>query len=497
MKTAERRGMLDGRREEDRRIYERSVRLLFLMALRDVAPEAGCRFEHSLGRGVFVTIRGTAADRAFASRVETRMREITAADLPIRKRRVSREEAAILFGGMGREDTVRLLAYRPFSYLDVTECSGYSEFFYGALAPSTGEIRQYALQPYYPGLVIRLPDQDFTAPPAPLYDRPGLMRAYRRAGETAQIAGCRNAADLNEIWERGEMRTLIRVAEEQQQLGIAKIARRIAERGSRVVFVSGPSSSGKTTFANRLGVSLRVCGLRPISISLDDYYRNREEVPLDVNGKPDLESPEAIDIPLFAEQLLRLLEGQRVEVPRYSFATKMREAKGRAVHMNPEDVLLVEGIHGLNPALSGNVPRGYQYLIYVSALTALSLDDHNRIRATDARLLRRMVRDQRTRGSSVTETMEMWDAVRAGEERYIYPYQENADVFFDTSLVYEIPILKKYAYALLSAVPEEYGQYTRIRRLVKFLNYFRDSQEESEIPPTSILREFIGGCTFY
>ena len=489
--------MLDGRKEEDRRIYERSVRLLFLLALRDVAPEASARFEHSLGRGVFLTIQGAVADRLLAERVETRMREITQADLPIEKRRMSREDAIALFRSMGREDTVHLLAYRPFSYLNVTVCDGYSEFFYGAIAHSTGEIRQYALKPYYPGMVLLLPDKDFSAAPAPLTDRPGLMRAYRRSQEDAEIAGCRNVADLNEIWERGEMRTLIRVAEAQQQQGIDRIARNIAERGSRVVFVSGPSSSGKTTFSHRLGVSLRVCGLRPIPVSLDDYYRDRDEVPLSEDGKPDLECPEAIDIPLFSEHLLRLLEGQNVEIPRYSFATKMREAKGREIQMGPEDVLVVEGIHGLNPALSENIPGGYKYRVYVSALTSLSLDDHNRIRATDARLLRRMVRDQRTRGSSVTETMEMWDAVRAGEEKYIYPYQENADVLFDTSLVYEISILKKYAYALLAAVPETYEQYARIRRLVKFLNYFRDSREENEIPPTSLLREFIGGCTFY
>ena len=489
--------LLDGHREEDRRIYERSARLLFLLALRDIAPEAKACFEHSLGRGVFLTLRGIAADRALASRVEERMHEITQADIPILKRRISRDEAITLFRSIGREDTVRLLKYRPFSYLDITECNGYCEYFYGAMARSTGDIRQYALQPYYPGLVLLLPDKDFSAAPAPLTDRPGLMRAYQRAHENAEIAGCRNAADLNDIRERGEMRTLIRVAEAQQQRGIDHIAEHIAERGSRVVFVSGPSSSGKTTFANRLGIALRVFGLRPVPVSLDDYYRNRDEVPLAEDGKPDLECPEAIDIPLFNEQLLRLLEGQTVELPRYSFLTKMREKEGTPMALGPEDVLVVEGIHGLNPLLSENIPGGYKYQVYVSALTSLNLDDHNRIRATDARLLRRMVRDQRTRGSSVTETMEMWDAVRAGEERYIYPFQENADVLFDTSLAYEIPILKKYAYSLLMAVPEEYPQYTRIRRLVKFLNYFRDSEEESEIPPTSILREFIGGCTFY
>ena len=489
--------MLDGRREEDRRIYERSARLLFLLALRDAAPGAKARFEHSLGQGIYLTLSGAPADRAMAARLEEGMRTITARNLPVRIVRLSREEAVRRFSEAGREDMVRLLRFRPYTYLNVAECDGYLEYFYGALVASTGEVRSYALRAYQGGLVLLLPGRDLEAPPAPLTDRPGLMRAYRAAAAAGAVCRCRVAADLGELQERGEMRTLIRVSEAQQQQGIDLIARRAVERGARVIFVAGPSSSGKTTFANRLSVSLRVCGLRPVPISLDDYYRNREDVPLGPDGKPDLECPEAIDIPLFNEQLMALLDGQRAEIPRYSFTTKRREEKGREIAVGPEDVLVVEGIHGLNPVLSEGIPGGYKFRVYVSALTALNLDDHNRIRATDVRLLRRMVRDQRTRGSGVVETMEMWDTVRAGEERYIYPYQEAADVMFDTSLPYEIPVLKKYAYRLLTEVPEDYAQYARIRRLVKFLNYFRDCGEEDEIPPTSLLREFIGGCTFY
>lgn len=489
--------MLDGRKEEDRRIYERSARFILLIAMRDVLPDAKVRFEHSLGRGVYMTVEGVHLNAELVKRVETQMHSITQRDLPIVRSRITKKEAAYRFAAAGQLDTVRLLDYRPFDFFNIYTCDGYSEYFYGTMATSTGEITQYALRLYYPGMVLLLPDGDFTRQPSTLSDRPKLVRAYQEALRESRICGCANAADLNEIIQRGQIRNLIRVCESMQQRRITKIAERAIESGARIIFVAGPSSSGKTTFANRLQVELEAYGRKPIAISLDNYYKNREDVPIGPDGKPDLECLESIDVHLFADHLVRLLDGEAVEVPRYSFMTKKREEKGAFLSIKPEDILVIEGIHGLNPQLSAGIPGGYKYLIYISALTPINLDNHNRIRATDARLLRRIVRDQRTRGADADDTLGMWDNVRAGEEKYIYPYQELADTMFNTSLPYELSILKKYAYNLLHTVSEDSPYYTRCQRMIKFLHYFLDSRDDDEIPPTSILREFIGGCSFY
>lgn len=483
--------------EEERRIYERSARLILLLALRDVCPGARLRIEHSIGHGVYMNVEGVSLTAALVGRIEQRMHAIAEKDYPIIKSRWTRQQAMAYFAAQGQEDTVRLLAYRPFEHFDVYTCDGLSEYFYGDMAPSTGAIRQFALRFYYPGMVLLLPGEDLSGPPAPFAERPQLMRTYAGANEHSRILACESAADLNDMIARGEARTFIRVSEALHERTIAQIADRIAARGVRVVFIAGPSSSGKTTFANRLSVQLRVIGKRPVAISLDDYYLNREDVPLGEDGTTDLECLESIDVPLFNEQLVELLAGREVELPRYSFQTKRREAQGVKMRMAEEDILLVEGIHGLNDALSCDIPSEFKFRVYVSALTQLNLDGHNRIRTTDVRLMRRMVRDHRTRATNALETLQMWDKVRAGEEKYIFPFQEKADVMFNTSLLYEIAVLKKYAYPMLSAIGTDSPYYTRARRLCKFLHYFKDLKEESEIPPTSILREFIGGCSFY
>lgn len=488
---------MDGRNEEDRRIYERSARLILLLALRDVMPGTTVRFEHSIGRGIYMTVRGTSLTAAKVRAVEARMHEISARDLPITRARWTREAAQRYFARQGQEDTVRLLRYRKADYFDVYTCDGFSEYFYGDMVKSTGEIVRFALRFYYPGMVLLLPDKDFSALPAPFVERPQLMRTYAEAAECSRILQCETAADLNDIIARGEARTFIRVNEALQDRAIAQIAERIVARGARVVFVAGPSSSGKTTFANRLSIQLRVSGKRPLAISLDNYYKNRPLVPLGEDGKPDLECLESIDVPLFNEQLVDLLAGREAELPRYSFATGMREAQGVRTRVDEDQVLIVEGIHGLNDVLSADIPSELKFRVYVSALTQLNLDCHNRIRTTDMRLLRRMVRDHRARCTSVDQTMQMWDSVRAGEEKYIFPFQERADVMFNSSLLYELAVLKKYAYPMLLSITPDSPWYVRARRLVKFLNYFVDCDAESEIPPTSILREFIGGCTFY
>ena len=483
--------------EEARRIYERSARLILLLALRDVCPKATVRIEHSIGHGVYMDVEGVSLTAALVRRVEERMHEIVCRNLPIEKSRWTRRQAMDYFAAQGQTDTVRLLAYRPFEHFDIYTCDGLSEYFYGDMAASTGEIRNFALRFYYPGMVLLLPGEDLSGLPAPFVERPQLMRTYAEANKHSRILACESAADLNDLIARGEARTFIRVNEALQERAIAHIAERIVARGARVVFIAGPSSSGKTTFANRLSIQLRVSGKRPVAISLDNYYLNREDIPLGEDGKPDLECPESIDVPLFNEQLVELLAGREVEVPRYSFYTKCREAQGTRMKVFQDDILIVEGIHGLNDQLSCDIPSELKFRVYVSALTQLNLDCHNRIRTTDVRLMRRMVRDHRTRATNALETMQMWDKVRAGEEKYIFPFQEKADVMFNTSLLYEIAVLKKYAYPLLKEIGKDSPYYTRSRRLCKFLHYFKDLNEESEIPPTSILREFIGGCSFY
>ncbi|MBQ2833926.1 MAG: nucleoside kinase [Clostridia bacterium] len=483
--------------EEKRRIHERSVRMILLLALRDVCPGAVLEIEHSIGFGVYMNVRGVSLTAAIVRRIEARMHEIVQQDLPIEKARWSKEDAIAYFSTQGQDDTVRLLSYRKFDYFNMYTCAGLSDYYYGEMAPSTGSVCDFALRLYYPGMVLLLPGDDLSAPPAPFVERPQLMRTYAEANAHSSILQCVSAADLNDIIAGGEARTFIRVNEALHDRAIAQIAERIVARGARVVFVAGPSSSGKTTFANRLGIQLRVSGKRPLAISLDDYYLNRSDVPLGPDGKPDLECLEALDVALFNEQLVDLLAGREVELPRYSFQTKSREPKGRKLSVAEDQVLIVEGIHGLNDRLSAGIPSEMKYRVYVSALTQLNLDRHNRIRTTDVRLLRRMVRDYRSRATGVLETMEMWDKVREGEEKYIFPLQENADVMFNTSLLYEIAVLRKYAYPLLLEVGEDSPYYVRARRLVKFLNYFLDCEDENEIPPTSILREFVGGCTFY
>ncbi|MBR5224644.1 MAG: nucleoside kinase [Clostridia bacterium] len=483
-------------REERKRTYERSARLLFLLALRKIAPGAKVRFEHSIGHGIYMTAEGVEMTASLVREIENEMHRIQQMNWPIEKSTLSREEAMALFARQGQEDTVRLLTYRPYEFFNMYTCDGLSEYFYGDMAKSTGEIDRFALRLYYPGMVLMLPE-DAHGPVAPFAERPQLMRTYAKAAEFSRILGCENAADINDIIKKGEIRTFIRVNEALHDRAIAQIAERIVARGARIVFIAGPSSSGKTTFANRLSIQLRVSGKRPVAISLDNYYRNREDVPLGPDGKPDLECLESIDVPLFNDQLIDLLAGREAEIPRYSFKTKKREGTGEKMRVESDQIIIVEGIHGLNPKLSDGVPSELKFLIYVSALTQLNLDNHNRIRATDVRLMRRIVRDQRTRHTDAIATMQMWDSVRAGEEKNIFPYQERADVMFDSSLFYEIPLLKKYAYPLLKAVPKDSKHYIRSRRLVKFLNYFTDCETEDEVPPTSILREFIGGCTFY
>ena len=483
--------------EKNRRKYEGTARVLMLMAMEEIARDAHIRFEHSLGVGIYITVDGLILSTTKIRRIEEKMRDLVRQNLPIKKETWELDQAIAYFTNKGQMDTVHLLQYHNDKTIEICACGNFRDYISIETTERTGDINDFSLRLYYPGMVLILKSMSRGIGQDVFTDRAKLARAYTESEDCAKILKCANAADLNDIFKSGSGRDFIRVNESMQSRAITNIAEEIADLGCHVVFIAGPSSSGKTTFANRLAIELKVSGRNPIPISLDNYYKNRVDIPIGENGKPDLESLGAIDVDLFNEQLLELLQGAEVEIPLYSFYTKNREPVGKRIQISGKDVLNVEGIHGLNPEIGQDVPSDNKYRIYVSALTPLNLDNHNRIRATDVRLLRRLVRDYRTRGASLEETMDMWDGVKAGEIRYIYPYQEEANVIFNTSLYYEIPLLKKYAYDMLSKVTEDNQYYSRARRLMHFMDYFIESDEESEIPPISILREFIGNCTFY
>ena len=488
--------IIDYSDELGRRMYERSLRFLFLLAANDVLPGVRVRIEHSAGYGLFINAQ-TVLTKEIVTRIETRMKELRDAALPFVRKRWPRQEAIEYFEKQGQADKVLLLSYRQLETIDLYGCNGYHEYFYGDMLPSTDHIHTFALHYHPPGIVLQmpLPAEPFTV--APYIERPKLMRAFSEAAEWLHILECQNVADLNEMMRKDRLKEFVRVNEALQEKSIAGIADRIVQRGAKVVFIAGPSCSGKTTFTNRLAIQLRVNGLRPIMLSLDNYYRNLSDIPPDEDGAPDLESLDALDTPLLGEQLRALAEGKKVEVPHFSFQTNSRKPEGTLLQVAQDQPILIEGIHGLNPALTKEIPHGLSYRIYISALTALNLDDHNRIRTTDMRLLRRLVRDKQFRNAPFEETLSMWASVRRGEEKYIFPYQEEADIMFNSALSYEPAVLKKYAYRELCDFREESPHFTVARMLIKFLNYFLPANVEDELGPTAILREFIGGCSFY
>lgn len=484
--------------DEGRRIYERSVRFVMLLACRHLYPGQQVRVEYSVGHGVYVRLPGRALDAAAVEAIETEMRRICAEDLPFLKRVWTLEEAIAYFGGDGQQDKVELLRRRPYQYFVVYGCGGMWAYFYGAMAPSTGTVSAFALLPLSGGFVVQLPSAESPDAPAPYIERPKHLAVFAQSAAWCGILGVNNAADLAAMLEKGDMREFIRINEALHDKSIADIADDIARRGARVILVAGPSSSGKTTFAGRLGVHLRVLGFHPVKVSLDDYYLDRDKIPLEPDGTVDLERIDTLDLPLLQQQVMALLRGEEVELPRFSFKEGKREPVGEKLRLRDDQPIIIEGIHGLNPRLLDGVPEEVQHRVFVSALTCLNLDDHNRIRTTDVRLLRRTVRDNQFRGTLPRETLGMWPSVRRGEERWIFPYQERAHSMFNTALHYELPFLKPRAYALLQKIEPDDPCYLPAHRLLKALNYIPSAPPalESEIPPTSILREFIGGSTF-
>ncbi len=484
--------------EEGRRIYERSLQMLFLAAVRKAFPEAHARIEHSFGQGLFIRLENMAVNAQNVQAILNQMRRLTQENHAIERREVSTQEAREYFRQTNQTDRLRTLEYRESEQFTLYGLDDFRDYFYGVMVPSAKYISVYDLIPYdESGVVLMHPNAADPKTVAAFRDMPKLAHTYTESAHWLEILNCQNVADLNAMILNRKFREFIRVNEALQEHSIARMAEQFVQSGARVMLIAGPSSSGKTTFSHRMAIALRVYGLRPVKLSLDDYYRNRDLLPKEADGSVDLERLDTLDIELLCDHLPKLIRGETVEMPEFDFTVGRRKQKTHPMRVEQGQPIIIEGIHALNEALTATVSKKDKFKIYISALTMLNLDDHNRIRTTDARLLRRIVRDNLFRGTPPESTMAQWASVRRGEEKWIFPYQESADAMFNSSLVYELPIMKKYAFGLLNAIQPESPYYTLSRRLIKFLNYIQTADVEDEIPVNSILREFIGGCCFY
>ena len=477
------------------RIYRRSLSFLLVVAAQQLFPQAQVYVDYPLPfGGYFCEVRGREPfTPQELDQLEARMREMVAADLPITKEQVPLAQAVALFRSWGEEEMVRLLAYRRKDYLTLYQLDGVRDCFHGYMAPSTGYLRLFALRSYPPGFALQFARRYRPTELLPFEEFPQLVAVFHEYGEWVRRLAVEDVGALNEAIEAGRMPEIILVAEALHEQRIAQIAGEIARRRGevRLVLIAGPSASGKTTFARRLAVQLLAAGIRPVAISLDNYFLERELTPRNEHGEYDFEALETVDLALFNDHLLRLMEGETVCIPHYNFRAGQREA-GETLFLGPDHVLLVEGIHGLNPALVPSLPPQHIYRIYVSALTQLNIDRHNRVSTTDTRLIRRIVRDAAARGYSAQETIALWERVRRGERLYIFPYQENADVMFNSALVYELAVLKSLAEPLLFQVKPSSRARVEVRRLLAFLDWFLPYSSDI-VPSNSILREFIGG----
>ena len=486
--------------ESGQRTYFRTLSFILSKAVREIIPTSRLRVEHSLYNGYYCSIKNghEVTDQELAN-ITIRMDEIIAADLPFITRTASQEEAVKVFRDLGEEDKATLLETYNVPFITYQELDGYPDTYYGSLAPSTGYIHIYSIERYLDGFLVRVPSRTNPNELAPLSDQPKLREVLKDQKELIQMLETPYVGDLNKAITRGEINDIIMVSEAEQEKKISMIAQEIAQRyhedGVRIVLISGPSSSGKTTFTKRLYTQLRTCFIKPHSISLDDYFVNRDRTPRDENGEYDFESLYAVDLDAFNQDLQKLLRGESVELPTFDFKLGVRSYRNDAFTLCPGDLLLIEGIHALNPELIPTIPTNTTFKIYVSALTAIGLDAHNRIPTTDNRLLRRIVRDYRYRGKSAVETLSQWASVRRGEERWVFPYQENADKVFNSAMVYELAALRRFAEPLLMEVPANVPEYSEAQRLLRFLRMIHYIRID-KLPGTSLIREFLGGSAF-
>lgn len=488
--------LVDMSMEAGLRIYRRSATFLLIKACRDLFPDRTLMIKYTLSNGLFCEFLNETTNDNEIEQIQATMREIVRRNLPIEKYLVENREAQHIFKRQGQEDKVKLLRYRDKEAAHVYELEGFKEYFYGYMVNRTGIIDKFKLLYLSPGMILRTPEIDDINLVKPYHEQKKLAMIHQEAKDWAEMLMVPHLAALNEIIIKGNIDDLIRVNEALHEKKIAYIADTICNNPSiRLVLISGPSSSGKTTFAQRLLIQLRVNGRKPVSISLDNYFVDRVSTPRDIDGEYDFESLDALKLDLFNEHLARLIDGEEVEMPVYNFKTGTTEEHGVKIKVPPGEPIIIEGIHGLNERLTWKIPLINKFKIYISALTQLNVDYSNRIPTTDCRLLRRIIRDSRTRGYSALNTIKYWPSVRRGEERDIFPFQENADVMFNSSLVYELSVLKMYAEPLLEAITNEYPEHVEASRLLRFLSYFRVVQSNN-VPPNSILREFIGGSWF-
>ena len=481
------------------RTYVRSLCFILAKAVDDLLPNAEMYIEHAVSKGYYFQIEADLpVGKPELDAIRERMHEIVKADIPFVQVEEETAKVVELFRGRGMEDKALLLETSDLIYSRYSMLDGYIDYFYGCLTPSTGYISMFDIQPHNGGYLLRVPNREHPVDLEPEVQQEKLLNVYREHLKFLKISRLDNVGDLNKAKREDRMSEVIQVAEAYQANQIANIAEEITrrfEKGVRVVLISGPSSSGKTTFRKRLEVQLLVNMLKPVGISLDNYFVERERTPLDEYGEMDYESLHALDLDLFEQHMIRLMKGEEVELPVYNFVTGKREYKKNFLTMSENSILIVEGIHGLNPELTAHIPSEKKFLVYVSALTSISLDDHNWIPASDNRLLRRMVRDYRYRGYSAEQTISRWNSVRRGEDKWIFPYQENADVMFNSAMIYELAAIRRHAELILMQVPRTAPEYSEAYRLLKFLSYFNYITDR-ELPPTSLLREFLGGSSF-
>ena len=481
------------------RTYVRSLCHIFSKAVYDIWPTATLNLEHPVSKGYYCVIHnGKNIDLETIERIKKRMWELIDADLPFLHKSVRTVDAAVLFRERGMNDKARLIETAGLPYTSYYELEGYINFFYGCLTPSTGYIQLFDLEPYMDGVLLRIPKQTDPMELQPVIKQDKMFEAYKEHLTLQRTVGLDNVGDLNLAIEKGRSQDIILVSEAMQEKQVAKIAEKIADgykEGIRIVLISGPSSSGKTTFCKRLQVQLTTNLLHPVGISLDDYFLNREDTPKDELGEYDFESLYALDLPYFNKDLKKLLSGEEIDLPTFNFETGQRVFKGKKLKLRENSILVIEGIHALNPELTEFIDDKYKYRVYVSVLTSISLDNHNWIPTTDNRLLRRIIRDYRFRGYSAEDTINRWPSVRRGEDKWIFPYQENADAMFNSAMLYELAALRKFAEPILAQVPESSKANAEAYRLLRFLRYFNYIPTE-ELPGTSLLREFLGGGSF-
>lgn len=481
--------------------YVRTVTMLYLKAVFDLfGPEAAqsCHVEFAIGHGQYINPREAfAATPENAAKIFARMKELEKEARPFFKRSYPLDEAMELFRENGMKDKEQLFQYRRSSFVNIYEIDGYYDYYYGYMLPNTSYVKWFGVESYEDGFMLLIPRRTNPTCVEPFKESRKLFETLRKSEKWGEKVGIESVGDLNDKICEGNLYDMILVQEAEQEIKIGEIAKDIVNRGGvKFIMIAGPSSSGKTSFAHRLSIQLRTLGMVPHPIALDDYFVNRDNTPKDENGDMNFECIEAIDIKQFNEDMSKLLSGETVELPTFNFKTGFREYNGAFKKLDKGDILVIEGIHGLNEKTSYALPNESKYKIYISALTNVNIDEHNRIPTTDGRLLRRMVRDARTRGADARRTIEMWPSVRRGEEKYIFPFQEEADAMFNSVLIYELAVLKQYAEPLLFKIPKDAPEYYEAKRLLKFLDYFLGVSSES-LPNNSICREFVGGSCFH